>query len=239
MVRVIAFPLSLYYDVPMPTELLNSVEINPSQTPTASLILMHGLGADGHDFANIVPQLGLSDKLPIRFVFPHAPVRPITINGGYAMRAWYDIIGLEAGTREDEVGVRESALAIEALIEREIARGIPSQRIILAGFSQGGAMALHCGLRYAKPLAGVLGLSTYLPLASKVPVEVNVANKALPIFMAHGTQDPILPLAWAELSRDVLQNLGHSVEFHVYPMAHSVCMDEVRDISLWLQKVLV
>lgn len=223
----------------MTKELLACVETNPPGIATASVILMHGLGADGHDFASIVPQLHLNDRLPIRFVFPHAPVRPITINGGYEMRAWYDVFGFNKDVREDVKGIRESGLMIEALIEQEIARGIPSHRIILAGFSQGGAMALYCGLRYPKPLAGILALSTYLPVANVLAAEINTVNKSLPIFLAHGTQDNVLPLEWAHITSETLQQLGYPVEFHSYPMTHSVCMDEVIDIKKWIEKVLI
>lgn len=222
----------------MATELLPCVEINPQQLPTASVIWLHGLGADGHDFANIVPELRLPPTLPVRFIFPHAPVRPITINAGYAMRAWYDIIGEDFNAREDEAGVRESTQAILDLIENEHQRGIAYDRIILAGFSQGGAMALHTGLRCAQRLAGIIVLSAYLPLANTFIAEANPINKDLPIFMAHGLHDPLLPLEWGKISSEFLINLGYQVDFHTYPMPHSVCSEEIADISRWLLQIL-
>jgi phospholipase/carboxylesterase len=222
----------------MTKELLDFVETNPPGAANASVILMHGLGADGHDFASIVPQLNLTGKLSVRFVFPHAPVRPITINAGYQMRAWYDILGFDKNQREDEKGIADSAMAIEALIEQEISRGIPTERIVLAGFSQGGAMALYCGLRYPRPLGGILALSTYLPIAKTLAAQANHANKSVPIFMAHGAQDPVLPLEWATITDETLKALGYKVDFHTYPMAHTVCADEVLDIKKWFEKIL-
>ena len=212
--------------------MLNAIEITTGDEPTLSVLWLHGLGADGHDFEPIVPELGL--RIPVRFVFPHAPVRPVTINGGTAMRAWYDILGFDRGAREDGAGIRASAAAVTALIDRELERGMPSERVVLAGFSQGGAIALHTALREPRPLAGVLALSTYLPLAASVAAERSSANLGLPIFMAHGTADNVLPLSLAESSRGALQALGYPVEWRAYPMAHSVCMDEVRAIATWL-----
>jgi phospholipase/carboxylesterase len=212
--------------------MLDAIEITTGDEPTLSVLWLHGLGADGHDFEPIVPELGL--RIPVRFVFPHAPVRPVTINGGTAMRAWYDILGFDRGAREDGAGIRASAAAVTALIDRELERGMPSERVVLAGFSQGGAIALHTALREPRPLAGVLALSTYLPLAASVAAERSSANLGLPIFMAHGTADNVLPLSLAESSRGVLQALGYPVEWRAYPMAHSVCMDEVRAIATWL-----
>jgi phospholipase/carboxylesterase len=212
--------------------MLDAIEITTGDEPTLSVLWLHGLGADGHDFEPIVPELGL--RIPVRFVFPHAPVRPVTINGGTAMRAWYDILGFDRGAREDGAGIRASAAAVTALIDRELERGMPSERVVLAGFSQGGAIALHTALREPRPLAGVLALSTYLPLAASVAAERSSANLGLPIFMAHGTADNVLPLSLAESSRGALQALGYPVEWRAYPMAHSVCMDEVRAIATWL-----
>ena len=212
--------------------MLDAIEITTGDEPTLSVLWLHGLGADGHDFEPIVPELSL--RIPVRFVFPHAPVRPVTINGGMAMRAWYDILGFDRHAREDAAGIRASAAAVTGLIDRELERGMPSERIVLAGFSQGGAIALHTALREPRPLAGVLALSTYLPLAASLNAERSSANAGLPIFMAHGTADNVLPLSLAETSRDALRALGYSVEWHAYPMAHSVCMEEVRAIAAWL-----
>lgn len=217
---------------------LEFVEVNPSTKPTASIIWLHGLGADGHDFVNIVPELNLPKDLALRFVFPHAPVRPVTINAGYEMRAWYDIKGLDTASRQDEMGIRESTQAIHELIENEKQLGIPAERIILGGFSQGGAIALYCGLRYPQRLAGIMALSTYLPLSATLPQEINEANRDTSIFMVHGNDDPVLPLQWALGSRDILLELGYPVEFKTYPMPHSVCAEEIKDIANWIKKVL-
>lgn len=222
----------------MLAEKLPCVEINPPATPIASIIWLHGLGADGHDFASIVPELHLAKEFPIRFVFPHAPMIPVTINNGHVMRAWYDILGLTATTREDKIGIRQSQAAIHTLIEYEKSLGIPANRIIVAGFSQGGAMALHTGLRYPERLAGILALSTYLPLASSLKAEATAANNDLPIFLAHGMQDNVVPYTFAQISQQALQYNGHTIEFHTYPMAHSVCMEELADIAAWLRKIL-
>lgn len=215
--------------------LLETVEVNPAQKPIATVILLHGLGADGHDFASVVPELNLPEELPIRFVFPHAPVRPITINGGHAMRAWYDIDGVDLHERGDELGIRASAELVHDLIEQEKALGIAADKIILAGFSQGGAMALHCGLRYPERLAGILALSSYLPLPKKLANEASKVNQDISIFMAHGSQDAMLPLPLAQASCDLLTQLNYSVDFRVYPMPHSVCMQEISDIVVWLE----
>lgn len=212
--------------------MLDAIEITTGEEPTLSVLWLHGLGADGHDFEPIVPELKL--RIPVRFVFPHAPVRPVTINGGMAMRAWYDILGFDRLAREDTAGIRTSAAAVTALIDREIERGIPSERVVLAGFSQGGAVALYTALREIRPLAGVLALSTYLPLAASLASERSATNAGLPIFMAHGTADSVLPLSWAEASRSALLALDYAVEWHAYPMAHTVCMEEVRAIADWL-----
>ena len=212
--------------------MLESIEITTGDAPQLSVLWLHGLGADGHDFEPIVPELGL--KFAVRFVFPHAPVRPVTINGGMAMRAWYDILGFDAEAEEDAAGIRASAAAVTGLIDREIERGVPSERIVLAGFSQGGAIALHTALREPRALAGVLALSTYLPLASTVVSERSAANAGVPIFMAHGTADSVLPLALAEFSCRTLEALGYAIEWHAYSMAHSVCLEEVSAVGAWL-----
>jgi phospholipase/carboxylesterase len=217
-------------------EVLDAIEIETARNPTASVIWMHGLGADGNDFAPIIPALQLP-KTAIRFVFPHAPVQPVTINGGMRMRAWYDISD-GAIRREDEDGVRASQRLIETLIAREKERGTAAERLVLAGFSQGGAIALHTGLRHPERIAGVMALSTYLPISDKFAAEANAANRGAPIFMAHGIYDPVIPLARAEQSRSILQSLGYVVEWREYPMPHSVCPEEVADIGAWLRTAL-
>ena len=221
-------------------KLLETIEIETGKNPRASIIWMHGLGADGNDFVPIVNELDLGGAA-VRFIFPHAPQRAVTINNGYVMRAWYDVSfgDLEGKSRRaDAVGVRESADSIGALVEREIGRGISSKNILLAGFSQGGAIALHTGLRYPKKLAGVMALSTYLPLADELPREAAAENKSVPIFMAHGVFDPVVPLAMGAGSMSILMGLGYAVDWRQYPMQHSVCAEEVRDIGDWLRKVL-
>ncbi len=222
----------------MTDALLPRLQLETAPHPTAAVIWMHGLGADGNDFAPIVPELNLAGCDPIRFVFPHAPSIPVTINGGYVMPAWYDILGTELVRREDGEGIRQSATQIEALIADQVARGIPASRIVLAGFSQGCAMALHTGLRHADKLAGIMALSGYLPLADSVAAERSAANQATPIFMAHGIMDPVVPLMRAETSRTALAGLGYSVQWHTYPMPHSVHPQEIADISRFLQHVL-
>jgi phospholipase/carboxylesterase len=217
---------------------LETVELETAPRPRVAVIWMHGLGADGHDFPPIVPELGLGAAPGARFVFPHAPRRPVTINNGMVMRAWYDVLALDGPRREDEAGLRESQRQIEALIEREQARGIPAARIVLAGFSQGGAMALQTGLRHPERLAGLLALSCYLPLADRLPAEASPASRGVPIFMAHGTGDDLIPVARARRSRDVLAALGHPVEWREYPMPHAVCPAEIRDIGAWLRGVV-
>lgn len=218
---------------------LETVELQPQSTqPTAAVIWLHGLGADGHDFVPIVQELARLGIPPIRFVFPHAPQIPVTINGGYVMRAWYDILGTDLVRREDEAGIRASQAQVQQLIAREVADGIPRSRIVLAGFSQGGAITLHTGLREAEPLAGLIALSTYLPLADLFAAERHTATVSTPIFMAHGSEDPIVPLARAVASRDALTSLGHPVEWHEYPMPHSVCGEEVEAIAEFLKRVL-
>jgi phospholipase/carboxylesterase len=218
-----------------------TVEIETGGEPLGSVIWLHGLGADGHDFEPIVPELRIAAETPLRFVFPHAPVRPVTINGGMSMRAWYDILTLERGGPQDETGIRDSSALLAGLIEREHERGIPHERIILAGFSQGGAIAMHTALRYPHTLGGLMALSTYLPLQESPDDEV-VGNdcaqgQALPIFMAHGSFDPVVPMVLGEQSRDRLQNAGYRVAWHDYPMAHAVCAEEINDIRDWLLSI--
>jgi phospholipase/carboxylesterase len=220
------------------TTLLETVEFETGTNPGAAVIWMHGLGADGHDFAPIVPELTLPPSASIRFVFPHAPMRPVTINNGWVMRAWYDVRHDTGERREDEAGVRESAHAIERLIEREKTRGVAARRIALAGFSQGGAMALHTGLRCPERLAGIMALSCFLPLPATVASEAHAANRDVPVFLAHGTDDAVIPLARAERARATLAQLGYRVEWRTYRMAHAVCPEEIRDISAWLSAVL-
>jgi len=218
------------------SEVLEAIEIETGKDPTTSIIWLHGLGADGNDFATIVPELDLP-KEAIRFVFPHAPVQPVTINGGMRMRAWYDIAD-GANRREDERGVRASQALVETLIGREKKRGTKAARIVLAGFSQGGAIALQTGLRHPERIAGIMALSTYVPVGGKLPAEARAANRDVPIFMAHGSHDPIVPLARAEHSRELLQSLGYPLEWREYGMPHSVCPEELADIGAWLGKVL-
>src|SRR6266496_1717243 len=217
-------------------ELLDSIEIETAKNPAASIIWLHGLGADGNDFAPIVPELDLP-RLAIRFVFPHAPVQPVTINGGMRMRAWYDIAD-GANRREDERGVRASQVLIETLIGREKERGTAAGRLVLAGFSQGGAIALQTGLRHPERIAGIMVLSAYVPVAEEPSAEASPANRDVPIFMAHGSYDPVIPLAQAERSRKLLESLGYPVEWREYGMPHSVCPEELADIGAWLVKVL-
>ena len=213
------------------TTQLESIELETGKEPTHAVIWLHGLGADGNDFAPIVPELGLAPSPQIRFVFPHAPVIPVTINQGMQMRAWYDIKDSSIGRREDETGIRQSEQIIRALIARENARGIPTRNIMLAGFSQGCAMTLQTGLRLEEQLAGLLCLSGYLPLAETVETERHQANQTTPIFMAHGTQDAIIDIERAKASCTQLQQLGYNVEWKTYGMPHSVCLEEIRDIA--------
>jgi phospholipase/carboxylesterase len=219
--------------------LLDCVEHSTGPNPKHCVLWLHGLGADGHDFAPIVPELRLPASLSVRFVFPHATIQPVTINGGMAMRSWYDILTPNLVKREDEQGIRLSEQAIAALIARENARGIPSERIVLAGFSQGCAMTLHTGLRFPTKLAGLMGLSGYLPLIDMADNERHAANADTPIFLAHGTHDPVVALERAEASRAKLVALGVPVQWHTYPMQHSVCPQEIHDISRFLQSVLI
>jgi phospholipase/carboxylesterase len=217
---------------------VEAVEIQTGREPVASVIWLHGLGADGHDFEPIVPELVRPGERALRFVFPHAAVRPVTINNGFAMRAWYDIVGIDRRSAEDEPGIRASQARITELILRENGRGIPSERIVLAGFSQGGAMALFAGVRYPQKLAGIMGLSCYQVLAGKFAAERQPANASTPVFMAHGVQDPVVPLLMGEDACRQLQGAGYPVEWHAYSMPHSVCPQEVGDISAWLRRVL-
>ena len=217
---------------------LESIEIETGPNPEVAVIWLHGLGADGSDFVPIVRELDLSGCPAIRFVFPHAPTMPVTINYGYVMRAWYDILGTDLTYREDEAGLRKSQVLVEELIAREKARGIPANRIVLAGFSQGCAMTLQTGLRHPEKLAGLLGLSGYLPIHMTVEAERHGANHETPIFLAHGRSDPIVPIERAEHSRDILKAFGYEVEWHEYPMPHSVCEQEIADIGAWLKRVL-
>jgi phospholipase/carboxylesterase len=219
------------------TLLLECVEVQSAPNPMGSVIWLHGLGADGNDFAPVVREFGMAGCPPLRFVFPHAPTMPVTINNGYVMRAWYDILGVDLVRREDEAGIRSSAQHIEALIAREKSRGMASQQIVLAGFSQGCAMTLFTGLRHAQPLAGMIALSGYLPIAEKTAGERHAANQATPIFMAHGTHDGVVPLQRAEASRDLLQTLGYAVQWHSYPMQHGVHPDEIDAIAEFLKAV--
>ncbi|WP_026376565.1 alpha/beta hydrolase [Aestuariibacter salexigens] len=220
------------------SETLPYVEVNPSGSPKACVIWLHGLGDSGNGFAPIVPELGLPDDAQIRFVFPHAPIRPVTINGGMAMRAWYDIKSLDFGSRADVEGVVESTAQVEALLEQEIANGIPPERIVLAGFSQGGVIALHMATRIQHKLAGVLALSTYMCEPDKLASEANDVNKATPIMMAHGQQDEVVPMFLGHAAYATLQSNGYPVTWHEYTMQHNVCMQELKDISNWLQSVL-
>lgn len=215
--------------------MLENITLEPHGPATASIIWLHGLGADGHDFVPIAEELGLPQ---VRYIFPHAPVRPISLNNGYPMRGWYDIFGLGLDSRQDETGIRAMQAEIEALIQAEIARGIPAEHIVLAGFSQGGAMALQTALRYPHRLAGVLALSTYLPIKQALASEKNAANQATPIFMAHGTDDSVILPATAAMSRDVLIAQGYALGWHTYSMPHSVCAEEIDDIRAFLQRVL-
>jgi phospholipase/carboxylesterase len=220
------------------TQYLPCIETTSGPNPTASVIWLHGLGADGGDFAAIVPQLDLTGCAPIRFVFPHAPRIPVTMNGGYVMPAWYDILGTEMQRVEDAAGIRHSALAIEALIQRERERGVHANQIVLAGFSQGCAMVLFTGLCYPQKLAGIMALSGYLPMADSLAAERSAANQQTPIFMAHGNADPMIVLSRAEASRDVLKGLGYAVQWHTYPMPHSVHPTEISDIGDFLRSVV-
>ncbi|NKI96434.1 dienelactone hydrolase family protein [Rhizobacter sp. SG703] len=217
---------------------LDTIETETGPNPTATIIFLHGLGDSGNGFAPFAHELDLAAAGPLRFIFPHAPTRPVTVNGGYVMRAWYDILAADLVRREDEAGLRESQALVEALIAREQQRGIPASRIVLGGFSQGCAMTLLTGLRHRERLAGLVGLSGYLPLAAQTAAERDAANHGLPIFLAHGRQDPVVPIARALASRDALLAFGHPVEWHEYPMPHSVSGPEIADLTRWLTALL-
>jgi len=214
------------------------IQIETGANPEFAIIWLHGLGADGHDFEPIVPQLGLPQETAVRFIFPHAPHRPITLNGGMVMRGWYDISGMEMIRQEDAAGIEASAQIVRGLIDAQEAHGIPSERIILAGFSQGGAIVLFTGLRHRKKLAGIMALSTYLPLSDRSEDEASTQNRRTPIFMAHGLYDPIIALPIAEASRAVLQKLDYDIEWRTYAMPHSVSPEEISDISAWFTRVI-
>ncbi|HOX71490.1 MAG: carboxylesterase [Dokdonella sp.] len=214
--------------------MLECVQTETGPNPRFAVIWLHGLGADGNDFGPIVPELVARDWPPIRFVFPHAPRRAITINGGMPMRAWYDITGMEIAQRQDETGIRASIVELEALIAREVERGIPESRILLIGFSQGAAMVLSGGLRHARRLAGIAALSGYLPLDQKLITERSPANADVPIFIGHGSVDPVVPQMLGMLARDFLRGLGYTIDWHGYPMAHQVCAEEIADLRRWI-----
>lgn len=203
------------------------------------VIWLHGLGADGHDFEPIVPELNLPDGHGIRFIFPHAPQRPVTINAGNVMPAWYDLTSMNFSSHEDEQGIKTSASQISEIIQQQQQRDIATSRIVLAGFSQGGAVALYTALRYSDPLAGIIALSTYLPLANNFENEMHAANRDIPIMMCHGTHDPVVPYHLGDDSRFFMERAGLNIDWYSYPMQHSVCTDEINDISLWLQKILL
>jgi phospholipase/carboxylesterase len=215
-----------------------AVTLVPSTAANAAVIWLHGLGADGHDFVSIVPELRLPQSLSARFIFPHARPRPVTINNGHVMRAWYDITGLSPGNPEDAAGIHESDGVVKQLIATQVASGIPAERIVIAGFSQGGAVALQSALRYPERLAGVMALSTYLPLRNSLAAEAAPANRDVPILMCHGLRDGVVPAVLGTVSRDLLVALGYQVEWRSYPMEHQVCMEEIVDISTWLGQVL-
>jgi len=217
---------------------LDFLEVNPHSKPIAAVIWLHGLGVDGHDFEPIVPELQLPDSLPIRFVFPHAPKRAVTVNFGMIMPAWFDILDMAGPQKVNVNDILESSRQLADLIEAETQRGLPPDRIILAGFSQGGAIALHTGLRYEKKLAGIMALSTYLPTVDQLAAEISKANHAIPIFMAHGTSDPLIEIKNAVLTRKALSRLGYKVHWQEYPVAHTVCHEEIQDIRAWILDVL-
>lgn len=218
--------------------MLQTIEVSATDRPAATVIVLHGLGADGTDFLPFADEIRLASVGPVRWVLPRAPVRPVTINGGHPMRAWYDVLGTELVRREDEAGLRDSFAAVLGLIDREVARGVPARRIVLAGFSQGCAITLGAGLRCPHRLAGLAGMSGYLPLAATLDAEAHAANRDVPVFLAHGTRDGVVVPARGEAARDQLQAAGWAVEWHEYPMEHSVCIEEVRALEAWLRSVL-
>jgi phospholipase/carboxylesterase len=220
---------------------LQTIEVHPAASAAATVIVLHGLGADGTDFLPFADEIKLDTVGPVRWIYPRAPVRPVTVNNGYRMRAWYDIFefGAQAtNPREDDAGLRESFAAVHALIDREIARGVPAQKIVLGGFSQGCAITLGAGLRYGQRLAGLVGLSGYLPLASATAAERKDANALTPIFLAHGQRDPVIGIERALATREALQRLGYDVQWHTYPMEHSVSAEEVAELQRFLLKAL-
>ena len=217
------------------TELLDRVEVEPPGPADAAVIWLHGLGADGHDFPPIVPELGLPEGHGVRFVFPHAPQRPVTINGGMVMRAWYDILSPDFERRADREGVEDSCRRTTDLIEAEVARGVPIERIVLAGFSQGGAIALHLGVRYPERLAGIVALSAYLPVPGDLSTEGSEASRSVPVFQAHGTMDPMVTFDRGTRARDALQAAGYEVAWSEYPMMHQVCLEEIEALGAWLR----
>jgi len=223
----------------MNANVLKYVDINPEARPSATVIWLHGLGVDGHDFVPIVPELRLPETLPIRFVFPHAPRRSVTINAGMVMPAWFDILDLEGLHQVNEDHIRESADLLKTLLEYELLSGMPSERVVLAGFSQGGTIALHTGLRFEKKLAGILALSTYLPTAASLDKEASQVNRNIPIMMAHGSEDPLVPIQNAQVTRENLTRLGYPVRWHAYPVEHTVCLAEINDIRDWLVGTLM
>ncbi len=214
------------------------IVLEPPATPVGTVIVLHGLGADGWDFVPVVGELRLPAELPLRFVFPHAPVRPVTVNAGYEMRAWYDIRDFSLTGREDLEGITEATDRVHAYVAREGERGVPPERVVLTGFSQGGAVALHAGLRHPQPLGGIVALSTYLPFKARVAAEVGQTNRELPILMCHGVQDPVVSVELGRMSRDVLKEHGYEVEWHEFPMAHEVSLPEIALVSRWLQGTL-
>jgi len=222
----------------MQAQPLEKVIVETGENPDASIIWLHGLGADGHDFEPIVPELGLSKDIAVRFIFPHAPAIPVTINNGYIMPAWYDFKQTDLGIKHDEKGISRSARQVQLLIEQQEMHGIAPNRIILAGFSQGGAMAIHCGLRQAEPLAGIMALSSYLLIPDRMEDEIKPATCSTPIFMAHGVNDPVVPYTAGEASCRKLETAGCHIEWHSYPMEHHVCPQEIKDIGLWISEIL-
>ena len=217
---------------------LQTIELTTTDTPSATIIVLHGLGADGTDFLSMADEVDLSAIGPVRWVLPRAPVRPVTINNGYPMRAWYDILAADLVRREDESGLRDSVALVHGLLDREIARGVPARRIVLAGFSQGCAITLAAGLRYPHRLAGLAGLSGYLPLSDRTAAEAQAANRDVPIFQAHGRNDGVVTMSRGSAARDQMKGLGYAVEWHDYPMEHSVCIEEVAALQAWLRRVL-
>lgn len=217
---------------------LHNVELMPTGNPIGSVLWLHGLGADGHDFVPIVPELNLPTNLPLRFVFPHAPLRPVTMNNGYVMRAWFDISSVSLDMKIDEEGISQSVTMVNQWIQDELQRGIPANKIVLAGFSQGAVIALHAGLRYSKSLGGILALSGALPAAEKLLLEKNPANTSTPVFIAHGTEDTVIPIMLGQASAQFLEMNGYPMTWRSYPMPHSICSEEVQDIAKWLTSVM-